>query len=201
MKKFETVTRDVDRCKAELDELKKLLIPKKELSEKGDLVPFFIKNLQITTLIGEYCPDLSGFMDEYAFEFPIKDDFTADIVLRSKKDKTLLFIELEEAKEDSVFKKRPRYYSEWGKCLEHGYSQIVDWFWKLSDFEKTDDFAEKIGKGYTYHGLLIVGRNDFVDPDDFNRLKWRFSKTVVNSKYIKCITYDQLIELLENKLS
>ena len=43
---------------------------------------------------------------------PRKDDFMADMILRNKSCKTLLFIELRDATNESIFGNIPRYYTD-----------------------------------------------------------------------------------------
>jgi hypothetical protein len=134
-----------------------------------------------------------------AFEFPIAGDFTADLAVRDKVHNALVFIEFEDAKRDSLFKNVGRFHTEWGKRLEHGTGQIIDWLWKLADLEHTKDFESKIGRNAQYQTLLVVGRSKYLSTQDRERLIWRTSKTVINSHYIKCLTYDDLYQMCYNK--
>jgi len=43
-------------------------------------------------------------------------------------------------------------------------------------------------------GLLVIGRDDSLDLQKRRRLEWRRQNTVVNSKHIYCLTYDELCE-------
>ena len=45
-----------------------------------------------------------------------------------------------------------------------------------------------------YMGLLVIGRDESLDLNERRRLEWRRQNTVVNSKHIHCLTYDELCE-------
>jgi len=47
---------------------------------------------------------------------------------------------------------------------------------------------------------LIVGRSETFLPRELRRLAWRQDRTVVNSKHIRCLTYDQLADALGERL-
>ena len=53
-----------------------------------------------------------------------------------------------------------------------------------------------------YIGLLVIGRDSSIhDTKEIRRLSFRTKMTVVNSKKIHCVTYDQLLEDLKSKSS
>jgi hypothetical protein len=49
-------------------------------------------------------------------------------------------------------------------------------------------------------GLLILGRDHFLQPGERERLEWRRSHVVVASQLIQCVTFDGLLEDLEGRL-
>src|ERR1700676_5160272 len=82
------------------------------------------------------------------------------------------------------------------------FSQLVDWCYTLDDFKKTDRFARDFGHGHiTFIALLILGRNAGVSDADRNRLRWRTEKVRVDSHTIECLTFDDLYEYLERRMS
>lgn len=113
------------------------------------------------------------------------------------------FIEFEDADQNSVFvSKGKKYKSEFSPRLEHGFSQIVDWFYKLENLQNTLDMNERFGSYQIhYEGLLIIGRDQFVTDAEMKRLKWRINNTVINSKHIYCYTYDQLHHFFDKRLN
>ncbi|WP_446391373.1 Shedu anti-phage system protein SduA domain-containing protein [Coleofasciculus sp. B1-GNL1-01] len=64
-------------------------------------------------------------------------------------------------------------------------SQIIDWFWKLDDLEKTNDYENRFNsRSIDYMGLLIIGRNENLKFREKTRLAWRQQNLIVNSKHI-----------------
>jgi len=130
-------------------------------------------------------------------------DFSADILLGNKAKGVFCVVEFEDRKRDSIFKKRSaRSTTEWSPRFEHGFSQLVDWFYTLDDFKKTERFARDFGHGHiTFLALLILGRNAGVSESDRNRLRWRTEKVRVDSHSIECLTFDDLYAYLEMRMS
>ena len=94
-----------------------------------------------------------------------------------------------------------KYKLEFSPRLEHGFSQIIDWFYKLDGLQNTDDFEERFGKNkIEYEAILIIGRNQFLDTSLKKRLDWRAKRTVVNSKHLYCYTFDEIYNILANKI-
>jgi len=86
--------------------------------------------------------------------------------------------------------------------VEHSFSQVIDWFWKLSDMEKTEAYEHRFGtRVASVHGLAIVGRDQYMEPRERARLKWRREHTVVASKKVSVITFDQLLSDLNYRLN
>ncbi len=129
--------------------------------------------------------------------------FAADIVLGSREQGEYCVIELEDGCPDSIFtrvgKKATR---EWSRRFDHGFSQLVDWFYALDDLKKTDRFARDFGHGHIrFSGLLLIGRSAGVSESDRARLKWRAEKVRIDSHSIECLTFDDLYEYLRRRMS
>ncbi len=120
-------------------------------------------------------------------------DFRCDLVVGDKSKYAYTLVEFEDARPESIFASGEKYQHEWSRRFEHGYSQVVDWFWKISDLERMDDFEKRFGsRDASFFGMLILGRNHFLDPHLRKRLIWRANKVVVNSNNIRCLTFDDL---------
>lgn len=183
----------------EIDHYRSLLESNMELSEKKEILPFFRNHRNLTALISMIFPDFSH-PDMLAYEYSIYEDFKCDVFIGDSRKKAYCFIEFEDAKENSIFtKKTNRISPEWSPRFEHGYSQIIDWFWKLDDMSSTGDFRRIFGEDRVFYGLLLIGRNTFLDEEMTNRLKWRQSKTLVDSKHIYCRTFDDLNDFFNDK--
>jgi hypothetical protein len=201
MKAFRKHSISFEECSSELEEFKKLLDSKPELEEKKDILPFFEKNQHVAAFIGSYIPDISN-PDKIANEYDVFGDFTCDLAVGDSSSLNYLFVEFEDAKTNSLFKQNTRSTPDWSSRLEHGFSQVIDWLWKLNDMVRTDDYESRFGAKYVeVHGLVVIGRDESMEVREKNRLKWRQDHTVINSKKISIITYDQLYMDLKYRLS
>jgi len=200
MKEFESYKFNLVTYKEELEAFKQLLT-KPNLEESKDILPFFKENQHLVAQIGTLVPDMQT-PDKIAYEFDIFGDFKSDCVVGDSKGQNYCFIEFEDANKKSVFvQKTGKYKPEFSPRFEHGFSQIVDWFYKLDGLQDSRDFKERFGSSeINYHGILIIGRNDYLDEPLKDRLKWRTNHVIINSKQILCYTFDDLYERLNRKL-
>jgi hypothetical protein len=82
-----------------------------------------------------------------------------------------------------------------------GFSQIIDWFYKLHVMTDTPDMEARFGKrSIRYTGVLSAGREQHLQTGERLRLDWRQEHVVVNSKHVVCVTYDQLLDDLVFRL-
>jgi hypothetical protein len=199
MKEFATVVFDPVQCRAELDALRDLLASNQELSEGKDLLPLFRKSPQLAAFLRATIWDL-GPANRLAYEFQIFGDYAADIVIGNYGKGTFCAIELEDARPSSIFHKpEGKATPEWGRRFEHGFSQLVDWFFSFDDHKNTTGFTKNFGFGHIrFFGLLLIGRSKDLTAHDQTRLRWRSEKVAVNSHQVYCWTYDELYESLES---
>ncbi|NCQ80448.1 MAG: DUF4263 domain-containing protein [Microcystis aeruginosa W13-15] len=201
MKEFKNHALSISDCVLELDAFEKLLNSKGTLKERDEIIPFFKENLNLASFIGTYVNDLSN-PDLIANEYDIFGDFACDLAIGDSKSKTFLLIEFEDAKPDSLFVTNGKKSTpDWAPRLEHGFSQVLDWFWKLHDMEKTGEYENRFGTRHAnIHGLVIVGRDQSLAAREKARLKWRQDFTIINSRKVSVITFDQLIRDLRYRL-
>lgn len=201
MKEFKNFDLDINKLQTELDEFKQLLDSKNELSEAVDILPFFKEKKHLSSYIGSFNINITTH-DRIAHEFDIWGDFKTDLAVGDSSSKAFCFVEFENAKKDSIFKKvGSKTTTEWASRFEHGLSQVIDWFYKLEDQRPTRDFRSKFGgEDITYIGLLVIGRTADISDKDKSRLSWRSDKMIVNSIPILCLTFDELYERLYNKI-
>ena len=195
MKAFRPLVWNPARCCIELEKLRNLLTARHILSEREDVLPLFRKCQQLSALCGNYHPEVNR-VNRIAFEFDLFGDFACDVVVGDAERRAFLFIEFEDARRDSVFKRRGKKSTrDWSPTFEHGCSQIIDWFKKLHDTEKSDDFETRFGaRTLDYAGLLVVGRDHFFEAGERLRLEWRRQRLIVDSRKIQCVTYDELLD-------
>jgi hypothetical protein len=202
MKGFSDIVFDPAKCRRELGAFGRLLRSKGNLSERADIQAFFKRHQQLAAFIGTFVPDI-GPAPLLAFEFPLFGDFTADIVLGTRDRGEYCLIELEDAGPRSIFTAiRTRSTREWSRRFDHGFSQLVDWFYALDDLKKTSNFARHFGHGHVkFFGLLLIGRNAGMSDDERARLKWRTEKVPIDSHPINCLTFDDLHQYLKRRMS
>ena len=200
MKDFENHQLSIEQCRKELENFKALLASSLELNERKDILPFFRVKQHLSAFISTYVNDIAN-PDLLAFEFDLFGDFACDLVVGDSSSHTYLLVEFEDAKMGSLFRKG-KYAPEWSPRIEHGFSQVIDWFWKLGDFEKSDDYEHRFGvKRASFHGLVVVGRNEKLSDREKGRLKWRQDHVVVDSKKVSVVTFDQLAADLDFRLT
>ncbi len=201
-KTLEEIAFNPTQCRLEIGAFKKLLQSKEKLAERADILKFFKKRKQLSAFIGTFAPNI-GLADRVAHEFPIIGDFAADIMLGNKDQGIFCAVEFEDGKPASVFTKvRNKSTTEWSRRFEHAFSQLVDWFYALDDFKKTDRFKKDFGHGHIrFLGLIVLGRSAGVSDDDRPRLRWRTEKVLIDSHPVECLTYDELCDQLEWRVS
>jgi hypothetical protein len=202
MKTFEPLAFDPARCRKEVGELRRWLGRHPTLEENRHVRPFFRKRPHLSAFIASYSPNVIRF-DRLAYEYPLFGDFTCDLAVGDSVKHAYCFIEFEDAGPASLFVKQGRKATrEWSARFDHGYSQIIDWFYKLDDMRKSDDFHARFGaRTITYTGILVVGRDHHLLPGERERLAWRRTNVVVGSQNVQCVTFDGLLEDLEARLA
>lgn len=189
---------DPSKFEKELEAFGALLDSKPGLSEREDVQPFFERNEHLAAYLGTLSFNV-GPATELAFQYPVLGDFSADVLLGNKSAEEFCVVEFEDGRRDSIFKKGVRANPEWGARFEHGFNQIVDWFYNLDDFKGTKGFAKTFGYGHVkFIGVLVIGRSVGLDETKRSRLKWRTERVLIDSHPVHCITFDDLHALLRN---
>jgi hypothetical protein len=206
VKGFEDFQFDPSKLAAECAALAAVLQPKKglELSEKYVLAPAVTaaKNVLATvamTFGGVSSPNL------WAAEYWVHDKLRCDYVYADSRTRRFCFIEIEDARKNSVFVQKhvlksgtaaPTPYYEWAPRFDHGTSQLLDWIRLIQDQHQTEDFKDHFGdhNEFTATFILIIGRAEYLSPSQQRRLDWR-SKNVITSNYkVQAFTFDDLLE-------
>jgi antiviral defense system Shedu protein SduA len=186
---------------AELDEFGELLRARAALSEAADILPFFRERRHLSALLGSYHPNLIGY-DRIAYELRLFGAFVADLVVGDSRRGSFCLVEFEDADPTSIFAMKPtRGTREWAARLERGFSQIIDWFWIVRDLERSQQLGRLFGVGQPdASGLLVIGRDADLTPDDRARLEWRRKHVPVDSRHVHICTYDELERDLRDRL-
>lgn len=201
MKKLEPITFDFAQCRRQIEDLRAWLKAKDELEEKNDILPFFRDHPQIATLLGTLNPSIA-LVDRIAWEFDIFGDFACDLVVGNWAKGAYTFVEFEDAKKSSIFRKQgEKATREWGTRFDHGCSQIIDWAYKLDSLSRSHDILARFGvHEITYEMILVIGRADHLDKGEKHRLKWRGNNVSVQNNKIMCMTFDNLLDELSERL-
>lgn len=205
---------DISRCESEVREFADFLNRHKEIQETrgrsaklGDppnMKDFFDVRPMLLWLMGGM---FNAYLipHSYRIEASIFHEFRADYLVADESRKQFLFVEFEDATESSIFKKKgsadsPSY--EWSERLEKGFSQVIDWHFRIFDYGRTSKIIEHFGNRIEYTGVLVIGRDTYVDGFGLReRFDWRVEKTVVDSKKILCLTFDELLTEMQGRLA
>jgi hypothetical protein len=142
-------------------------------------------------------------VDRLAYEFDFFGDYAADLAVGNSKRGAYCFIEFENAAPDSIFVKAGKKSSlEWARRFDKGYSQIIDWFWKLHDMVKSETARARFDDraSIDYYGVLVIGRSAGLQPLERARLDWRRQRVIVDSRPIYCLTFDEFYDDLAFRL-
>jgi hypothetical protein len=201
MKSFTPFVWDAVQCRQEIEDLRVLLATNSILTERKQVLPLFRKNLHLAAFVGSYHPDIRLY-DRIAFEYDLFGDFSCDLAVGDSVKRAYNFVEFEQADAQSLFRRQGRKSTrEWSPRFDHGYSQIIDWFGKLRDTEKSDVFEARFGaRSIDFMGTLVIGRDQFLEPGERQRLDYRRQHVVVDSRKIQCVTYDGLLADLTFRL-
>ncbi len=197
---FQHLPFEFEAFQRDLNDFRELLAANPTLSEQKDILPFFHQRPQLAVQIATFIAELQT-ADEFVFEFNLFGEFFPDLVVSKQGVKHYCFIEFEDASPSSLFRRIGKGRPSFGARFEQGYSQIVDWFCKLDEMQLTYPMRDLMGyMEVEYHGILIVGRSQYLNAALRRRIDWRSLRTMVNMKRINIFTYDDVYELLKEKL-
>lgn len=192
-------TLSLAQCGRDLDEFRALLEGQSDLSEAKDILPFFSACPHLAALIGSLSFGLEE-IDCQCAEFDLFGNFRSDWVVGSSRRHLYTLIEFEDARRGSIFHTGRKYHDQSSPRFEHGFSQMVDWFWALDAYRGNPDFTRRFGAEPRFFGMLLIGRSQFMRDHQIARLHWRLRKVLIDSHQITCFTFDELFERLNERL-
>lgn len=196
---FDKVNFNFTKFKAEVLDFELLLNSKTELKERTEILPFFNSHPILTSHIATLLPKLDS-PDQIAFEYDIFGDFVCDVAIGNTAENIYCFLEFEDATKHSLFKKEGKYQPAFSHRFEQGYSQIIDWFTKI-DGQSSQERINRFGSAMIdYHGVLVIGRDQFLNPRLLQRLKWREKNVVVDNRKIYIYTFDGILSKMKRKV-
>ena len=200
MSKLDTIDFNYDQCRREVQALGCLLANQAVLREKNDILPFFKNHPQLSALCSIFNTNI-GQTDRIGHEYHLFNSFFCDLVIGDWQKKAYCFIEFEDTKPTSIFTNRKKDCRDWGPRFEHGYSQIIDWFYKIDGMKEHQDCETYFCKrSIDYEGILVIGRDQYFQEGEKERLEWRTRHVIVNSKKIHCVTFDGLFSQMQKRL-
>ena len=128
---FDSYTRGLRALRAELDEFGAMLQSGAPLSEAKEILPFVRRARHLAAAFG-FANRALGAPDRLAIERPLFGSFRCDVAVGSAAARQFTLVELEDARENSVFEPvKGRDYPRWSSRFERGFSQLVDWAWRI----------------------------------------------------------------------
>jgi Shedu protein SduA, C-terminal len=194
---------DTAQLTKELDDLEALLKKKRHLRERKHVLPFFRTRKHLCTALG-LMNGAIGLPDRIATELDLFGDFACDAATGDSERNAYTLVEFEDATEYSVFKKlQPgKTVKRWSSRFEHGFSQLVDWAWRLTEEGNGSAAYRRIfGKNNaTIQLLLVVGRDSELTEDDLARVEWRANSVSLGAFRMTCMTFDGVLSTLRRRL-
>ncbi len=191
---------DYKLCLQEAREFQTFLGAQQTLRERSEVLPFFKARKHLSAFMGAYNSQIFNY-NRLAHEYNFFGDFACDLVAGDWDRRSYVLVEFEDARPNSIFKTRGRRTPEWSPRLEHGFSQLVDWFYKLGTQRDSTDFEQRFGaRSVQFIGLLVIGRRHPLGPREQGRLGWRQRHVLVNGHPVHCLTFDDLCEAVLERL-
>jgi len=193
MKNLQNHAFNASRCRLEWNDFDTLMSTKPTLDERADILPFFKTNKNLSLLISTYIPNIKN-PSLIGSEYQIDNNFVADLIIGDPQVHRYLLVEFENGTADGVFKQKGKKATrDWASRFEGAYSQIVDWIWKLEDLRSTSDFTSVFGSPRAiFQGIIIIGKDMVLSPQEKDRLKWRMDKTMIDSNAVSCVSFNEL---------
>ena len=202
MKKLELVVTDINALQSELQDLQIFLAQSPHLRERAEIIPFFKTKKHLTAALGMLNAHISV-PQLYANELQLFGDFTADAASGELDSNAVCLIEFEDANEESIFRRleHGKTVKRYSHRFEHGYSQLVDWAWRLSTETNSDAYARIFGsKMALITFMMIIGRDSDLTGEDLLRLRWRTQHTNLGGILLQCFTFDQILAIIRRRI-
>ena len=203
MRTFAQIALDKTVLTDNLTELEEFLSNKAHLKERSQVLPFFRTKPQLCAALG-YANNTVELPDRWAYELELFGDFAYDFAADDSEANAYTLVEFEDAQEYSIFSRPPegKTMKRWSPRFEHGFSQLVDWAWRLSsEGESSAAFRRIFGDDNpTIHLLLVVGRDADLNKDDLTRLRWRANHVVLGQYRMTCFTFDGFLHSIRRRL-
>ena len=200
---FDPYTRDVRALRTELDAFGALLQAGTPLSEASQILPFVRRARHLAAAFG-FANHALGAPDLLALERPLFGSFRCDVAVGSSTSRQFTLVELEDARENSLFEAvKGRDFPRWSSRFERGFSQLVDWAWRI-DHERKPSATLEAAFGTSdprIHYLLVIGRDHWLGAAGRARLVWRHLHNGISGQRTTLWTYDDLYSFISDRLT
>ncbi|MGO1074509.1 Shedu anti-phage system protein SduA domain-containing protein [Inquilinus sp. CA228] len=203
MKSFVPLSLDPSVLNQNLTELETLLSLDASLRERDQVLPFFKARPHLCAALG-LTNNAVELPDRWASELDLFGDFACDVAAGDSEANAYTLVEFEDAQELSIFSrlKAGKTMKQWSRRFERGFSQLVDWAWRLSAEGESSAAIRRIfgDDNPTIHLLLVIGRDADLTKDDLARLRWRAQHTSLGHFRMSCFTFDGLLHSIRRRL-
>lgn len=200
---FLPYARDLHALRAELDSFGQLFRPGTPLGEAEHILPFIRQSRHLAAAFG-FANRALGVPDLLAIEKPLLGTFRCDVAVGHRTARQFTLVELEDARENSIFEvARGREYPRWSGRFERGFSQLVDWAWRI-DHERQPSVTLEAVFGTVdprIHYLLVIGRDRWIGAAGRAGLDWRHLHNGISGQRTTVWTYDDLFTFIDNRLT
>lgn len=199
---FDRYTRNLNALRAELDAFGGLLQSGTPLGETKQILPFVRRSRHLAAAFG-FANHALGAPDLLAMERPLFGCFRCDVAIGSSTARQFTLVELEDARENSVFEAvKGRGFPRWSSRFERGFSQLVDWAWRI-DYERQPSAALEAAFGTSdprIHYPLVIGRDQWIGAAGRARLDWRHLHNGISEQRTTIWTSDDLFTFISDRL-
>jgi hypothetical protein len=200
---FEPYTRDLRALRREIQAFGALLAPETPLGETAHILPFVRNSRHLAVAFGFANRALTA-PKLLALERPLLGSFRCDVAVGNPTTRHFTLVELEDARENSLFEPvKGREYPRWSRRFERGFSQLVDWAWRI-DHERQPSATLEAAFGTAdpqIHYLLVIGRDRWMDVAGRARLYWRHRHNGISGERTTIWTYDDLFSFVSGRLA
>lgn len=203
MKTFGPISLDLGTLAGDLNDLEAFLASKSYRKERAEIAPFFKLRTNLCAALGLMNSAVES-PGRVATELDLFGDFACDVASGDSEANAYTLVEFEDAREYSVFSRleEGKIMKRWSARFEHGFSQLVDWAWRMSAESGSSDALRRIfGDAHpTVHLLLVVGRDADLTKEDLARLRWRANHTSLGAFRMSCFTFDGVLQSIRRRL-
>jgi hypothetical protein len=203
MRALDNIRLDLAALVSELNDLEALLRKNRHLRERKHVLPFFKKRKQLCAALGLMNGNI-GLPDRVATELTLFGDLVCDAAIGDSATHAYTLVEFEDATEYSIFGRlyKGKTVKRWSPRFEHGFSQLVDWAWRLTEEGGTSSAYRRIFQkdNASVQLLLVVGRDADLTPDDVARVEWRANSISLGQYRMSCMTFDGVLNSLRRRL-